>query len=247
MLLVHNHQQEETADSLGSDGFGVTCSFRVNENDPVTGRFQDVVWNAPVDVDDIRPVFRNFYPPIPAIIDRIPAGTLRRYANVAGEALDTWTYGGGRVVLLGDAAHTHGGAFAAGASLAIDDAYTLYLALQAVFPEADVEDIDTKKDTRLTRALDLYESTRRTHAAKVLAKVHADRAAAQLRKDKKRERAAAGLPAETDEEVEAAFVARFKGRGDPVWLNEHDAEAAFREVLKAKTKEWAGVVMNGTS
>lgn len=230
-----------------SDGFGVTCSFRVDQSDPATAaRFQDVVWNAPADVDDIRPVFRDFYPPIPAIIDRIPPGTLRRYANVAGEALDRWTFGGGRVVLLGDAAHTHGGAFAAGASLAIDDAYTLYLALQAVLPEAAIDDAPTTP-AQIGRALDLYESARRPHAAKVLAKVHADRAAAKLRNDKERERAAAGLGVETEDEVDAAFVARFKARGDPVWLNEHDAAAAFREVLKEKTKEWAGVVTNGST
>jgi hypothetical protein len=40
------------------------------------------------------------------------------------------------VTLLEDAVHTHGGAFGVGSSLAIDDAYTLYLALRAVFPEA---------------------------------------------------------------------------------------------------------------
>lgn len=164
---------------------------------------------------------KDFYHPIPTIIDRIPAGSLRRYANVAGAALDQWTFGN-RVVLLGDAAHTHGGAYAAGASLAIDDAYTLYLAIQAVFAEAfPVEEpISVEK---IARALDLYETTRRPHAAKVLSKVHSQRIKTIERYKAAKE---SGVP-ESDEE----FKARFLGRDDPVWLNEHDAEAAFRRVL----------------
>ncbi|CAK7198064.1 hypothetical protein SEUCBS139899_000722 [Sporothrix eucalyptigena] len=230
---------------IGSDGFGVTCSYHVDTHDP-TAKFKDVVWNAPADVEDIRPIFRNFYAPIPEIIDRIPPGTLRRYANVAGAALDRWTFEN-RVILIGDAAHTHGGAFAAGASLAIDDAYTLYLALQAVFPEAGTADgSQTASVADIARSLDLFESTRRPHAAKVLEKVHAGRAATALRDEKDHARATAGT-SRTEEEIDAEFVARFKGRGDPVWLNEHDAEAAFRETLRKKAAEWAGAVSNGSS
>ncbi|KFY13697.1 hypothetical protein V491_06325 [Pseudogymnoascus sp. VKM F-3775] len=52
---------------------------------------------------------------------------------MAGKALETYVFSN-RVTLIGDAAHTHGGAFAAGGSLAIDDAYCFSLALNHVFP-----------------------------------------------------------------------------------------------------------------
>ncbi|KAH8881406.1 FAD/NAD(P)-binding domain-containing protein [Thozetella sp. PMI_491] len=205
---------------IGAQEFGVTCSFHVDEADP-EARFKDVVWNAAAEVDDIREVFKDFYPPIPTIIDRIPKGTLRRYANVAGAELDQWTFDD-RVTLLGDAAHTHGGAYAAGASLAIDDAYTLYLAITAVFAEAQPISEPVSR-YQIGRALRLYEATRKPHVAKVLKEVHAGRKSAAARSQKVRE---TGIP-ETDE----AFVARFAQKGDPVWLNEHDASTAFRKAL----------------
>ncbi|EPE08707.1 salicylate hydroxylase [Ophiostoma piceae UAMH 11346] len=210
---------------IGSDGFGVTCSYHVDQYDPAA-KYKDIVWNAPADVDDIRAAFKDFYPPIPQIIERIPKDTLRRYANVSGAALDTWTFKS-RVVLIGDAAHTHGGAFAAGVSLAVDDAYTLYLAIRAVFAEANPID-EPVAVSQIARVLDLYESTRRPHAAKVLERVHGDRAKTTARYEKAHR---TGNP-ETDKE----FLQRFVGRTDPVWLNEHDAESAFFETLQAKTR-----------
>ncbi len=144
---------------------------------------------------------------------------------MAGRALDNWTFEG-RVTLVGDAGHTHGGAFAAGASLAVDDAYCLSLALDEVFPPtSSSSDSETVSVEKIRRALDLYESTRRPHTAKVLDIVHAN-------KDKSRklvERRLNGQP-ETDEE----FRQRYAGRPNPVWLNEYDVEAAFREVVEAK-------------
>lgn len=138
---------------------------------------------------------------------------------MAGAALDQWTFGS-RVTLLGDAAHTHGGAYAAGASLAIDDAYALYLSLAAVFPPGQPvsEPVPSRE---IGRALGLYESVRRPHAARVLESVHAGRRQ-QLERLEALSRK--GLSEESDED----FSARIRGRGDPVWLNEHDVEAAFR-------------------
>ncbi|KAG9788873.1 hypothetical protein KCU88_g1632, partial [Aureobasidium melanogenum] len=105
---------------IGSEQFAVTAAFMV---DPGTDpEFSQPVWNGPADVGILKERFKDWHPVIPKIIDRVP--WVRRYANVAGSALDQWSFQD-RVTLLGDAAHTHGGAFAAGASLAIDDAYTL--------------------------------------------------------------------------------------------------------------------------
>ncbi|OAA61787.1 Aromatic-ring hydroxylase-like protein [Niveomyces insectorum RCEF 264] len=226
------------ATRIGSDEFGVTCSYHVDAVDRTSTAFRDIVWDVPAAVDDIRPVFRDFVAPIPAIIDRIPEGSLRRYANIVGAALDQWTFRD-RVVLLGDAAHTHGGAFAAGASLAIDDAYTLYLAVRAVFAEAVpvAEPVDA---AHIGRALQLYEAARRPHAARMLALVHAERAKALARDEKAR---LTGQPGETDEE----FRQRWAARRDAVWLNEHDAEAAFRDVLEAQTQGAKKAQSNGTT
>lgn len=156
---------------------------------------------------------------IPKIIERIPR--VRRYANVAGRALDQWTFED-RVTLLGDAAHTHGGAFAAGASLAIDDAYTLSLAFDEVFPATEVINNDLVAPELIGRVLDLYERIRRPHTARVLAHVHDGRAKARSRF----EQSLAGRP-----ESDSEFRNRIATREDPVWLTEHDAEKTFIEVV----------------
>ncbi|CAG9990949.1 unnamed protein product [Clonostachys byssicola] len=215
---------------LGSDQFGVTCSFHVDENDS-SSKFADTTWNAPATVDDIRNVFKDFYSPIPSIIDRIPEGTLRRYTNVAGEALSHWTFGN-RVTLIGDAAHTHGGAYAAGASLAVDDAYVLYLSLRTIL-QGGVQDQEKLSAARIGEALALYEATRRPHLERVLKEVHSGRKAQAARFEKIREE---GVP-----ESDASFRKRLASKGDPVWLNEHDAEAQFHKVYNNSTSSQASV------
>ena len=149
---------------------------------------------------------------------------MRRYANVAGRALDKWSFED-RITLLGDAAHTHGGAFAAGAALAIDDAYALSLALDHVFPSGSEVGVGPIDPSHIALALDLYETTRRPHSARVLAIVHENRRKALIRQKNR----ANGQP-ESDEE----FRSRFANRTDPVWLTEHDVEQAFENVLSEK-------------
>ena len=157
---------------------------------------------------------QHWNPVIPKIIERIP--WVRRYANVVGRALEQWSFED-RVTLLGDAAHTHGGAFAAGAALAIDDAYALSLAFDEILPPDGRVDEPVSPET-LGRILGLYEATRRPHTAKVLDIVHQTREKARVRKS-------TGL-VESDEE----FRHRVAHRLDPVWLTEHDVEAAFEKV-----------------
>jgi salicylate hydroxylase len=77
--------------------------------------------------------------------------------------------------------------------------------------------------TRIREVFDLYEATRRPHTGKVLAVVHETRAETADRLQK----LFAGEP-ETDED----FRYRLTHRGDPVWVNEHDVEAAFVKVLE---------------
>lgn len=110
---------------------------------------------------------------------------------------------------MGDAAHTHGGANAAGGSLAIDDAYALFLSLRHVFPlsastKPSLADID--------RALNHYEKTRRPHTERLLKGVLSN---------------ASKRPITTDE----VLIERMTNRPSTTWLSEHDVEAAFKDVL----------------
>ncbi|KAF7540361.1 hypothetical protein G7Z17_g12235 [Cylindrodendrum hubeiense] len=211
------------ASRLGDKGYGVT--FNLNSGGSDSDKpFTDVIWNAPAEVEDVKDAFKDYHHPVPAIIERIPAGTLRRYTNAFGPKLDRWTFGD-RVTLIGDAAHTHGGAFGAGASLAIDDAYTLYLALRAVFPEA-LPISDPVSQSHLHVALDLYESIRRPHASKVLQTVLDGR---QEQLDRAERLRAAGA-VETDEQ----FRGRLSHRKFAGWLHEHDVEKAFREAIASR-------------
>ncbi|KAL5315124.1 hypothetical protein ACEPPN_017775 [Leptodophora sp. 'Broadleaf-Isolate-01'] len=200
----------------GKDEFGVTCSFPVNDQDP-DAPFQDLVWNAPADVQTVQEAFKDFNPLVRAIAARIPS--VRRYANVAGAGLKHWTFSN-RVTLLGDAAHTHGGAFAAGASLAIDDAYALYLALSTTIQtSAEVS------PERLAYALSLYETTRRPQSDRVLRVVHGMITDHRGRMGRFWE--------EGVEEPDEEFRQRVAARLDPVWLTEHDVEKTFEKVLTA--------------
>ena len=137
------------------------------------------------------------------------------FPNVAGAALPIY-YFHSRVVLLGDAAHTHGGPFATGGSLAIDDAYALYLALLEVFPITRA----TKPELwELESALILHDSTRRPHITKLLNVVHAqnEAATAALRNGHR----------DTDEQMRE----KIKKRHNTTWLHEHDVVAEFHKAL----------------
>jgi salicylate hydroxylase len=211
---------------IGADGFGVTASYHIgNDDTDPDAPFRDIVWNAPAEVSTIRDLFKGFCHPVPAIIERIPEGTLRRYANVSGNALAQWNFGHGRVTLLGDAAHTHGGMYAAGASLAIDDAYALHLALAA---SVDPQGPEHSQRKQIARATQLYEETRRPHVERLLREVSRGREMTAARSKAARQ---SGV-LETDE----AFRARIALR-DGVWLFEHDVEDAFNKVQAAHS--WA--------
>lgn len=138
------------------------------------------------------------------------------YPNFAGDALPTWVFRS-RVTLIGDAAHAHGGAFAAGGSLALDDALALGLAFKHVFsssasrPSFSIENVK--------KALGLYSSTRQPHTARLLRIVHN-----QI--DKR------GTQFASSEEEDDALVARMRSRPNTEWLSEHDVEAAFASTIE---------------
>jgi salicylate hydroxylase len=80
-----------------------------------------------------------------------------------GDALLNWVFGS-RVTLVGDAAHAHGGAFAAGGSLALDDSLALGLAFEEVFSSSKA----TFSPENINKALGLYSQIRQLHTAGVV-------------------------------------------------------------------------------
>ena len=123
--------------------------------------------------------------------------------------------------MIGDAAHAHGGAFATGGSLGIDDAYALYLALISVFPETALQ---KPSSGDILKALKLYEDTRRPHAVKLLKVVHENNAM--------KTRKIIAETQETDEELRA----RAKRGSGTTWLHEHNVVKAFEEAFAASSK-----------
>jgi salicylate hydroxylase len=146
---------------------------------------------------------------------------IRYYPNYfCGSSLPTWIFGD-RVTLIGDAAHAHGGAFATGGSLAIDDAYALYLSLLHAFPATSTS---KPGPDVLLKGLKLYEKTRRPHAVKLLEVVH--------RNNEMKTKKIMAETQETDEELRARAA---RGSGT-TWLHEHDVEKVWREVVRGEGK-----------
>ena len=168
---------------------------------------KNVRWGQEGDVAIFRDVYKDWNPVVKALAQATPH--VRLYPNLAGEPLDSWVFGS-RVTLVGDAAHTHGGAYAAGGSLALDDAWALYLSFRQVLAGVNPGEKPSLQD--IYKALSLYEKTRRPHTERLVKGVLAARGA---------------VPPDTDE----ALRKRMKSRPSTVWLTEHDVEAAFAGVL----------------
>lgn len=136
----------------------------------------------------------------------------------------------GRIALLGDAFHPHGGALAAGGSLAIDDSIALFLSLQHV-QQLKLKSPGTNSNTNgqarnrlsaveLSRALDIYEATRLPHVSRVFDVVE-------------RMREGVARPGNQWDEEKIQMWARTKK--EVVWLHEHDVHKAFEQALKLST------------
>lgn len=145
---------------------------------------------------------------------------VKTYPNHAGTALSSLVFEN-RVALLGDAAHTHGGAFAAGGSLAINDAYALARALAHVWPPGEAFMKPTRQE--LGRALGLYDETRRPLVTRLLNVVHGNAQARRWAAEKRGE--------DGEGETDAELRIRIANRPDMSWLTEHDVDEAFEAVL----------------
>ncbi|KAF7558508.1 hypothetical protein G7046_g5647 [Stylonectria norvegica] len=199
---------------LGKGMFTVVGGYNVDPSDPeAEGR--DVLWDDLGSLTEFKELYKDWNPIVRAFIQASP--NIRLFPNFAGPALDTWSFAN-RVTLVGDAAHTHGGAFAAGGSLAIDDAYALSLALNHVWPASSA---GKRKPSaaEIGEIFRIYEATRRPHVNKLLGVVHKAVVGQKATVEKGK--------IETDEQLRE----RVRARMDPWWINEHDVEGAFRAAV----------------
>lgn len=160
---------------------------------------------------------QGWNPIIESLVEAVPY--VKTYPNFAGTALSSLVFDG-RMALLGDAAHTHGGAFGAGGSLAINDAYALVLALSHVWPPSS--GLSNPAQEQLETALELFDETRRPLVTRVLNIVHSQGQARRLAASNK-----VNGRIETDDELRA----RISNRPEIVWLTEHDVDAEFEAVV----------------
>ncbi|KAK1964002.1 FAD/NAD(P)-binding domain-containing protein [Colletotrichum sublineola] len=207
---------------LGKDLFCIVASHQ-SDPDAADAAYREMVWNMDTDVGLIREHYKGWHRLVRDIIEATPADSLRVYPNASAHGLESWVLGGERVTLAGDAAHAHGGAFAAGGSLAIDDGWAFASAVRHVCPESATE---PPAAGEIARALRLYEKTRKAHTDRVLETVHSTN----------RNKVARLGVEETDEGLRA----RMKNRVEPVWIHEHDVEAVFRQVLAEEAGESEG-------
>ncbi|GME34862.1 salicylate hydroxylase [Neofusicoccum parvum] len=206
------------ASRLGKGQFTTVSSVQLDPEDPKNKAIvESSRWDDLGDINHVRELHKDWHPVIRDLFARTPA--VRVYPNLAITApLPSYTFLRGRVALIGDAAHPHGGAFATGGSLAIDDAYALSLALFSLFPVGSGRARPSPEE--LARATAVYETVRRPHTTRLLQVVHKG-------VETSREKLRSGK-VETDEELRA----RMTKRVDPNWLHEHDVEEAVRRVLE---------------
>ena len=200
------------ASRLGKDLFTIVGGY-YSDPDAPNAPYKDATWNSEGDVNVLRGYYRDWHPVVRTMVAATPY--TRQYPNTAAPGLDCWVFGNGRITLAGDAAHAHGGALAAGGSLAIDDAYAFAASLRHVFPPSS--HIQSKAE--IPHALSLFERTRKPHTDRVINMIREGNknGIARLRRDDR----------ETDEELRA----RIRSRSDPSWIHEHDVEAAFAQAV----------------
>lgn len=198
---------------LGKDLFTVVGSAQSDPGAP-DAPYKDSTWNSDGDVNVLREYYKDWSPLVKGIIDAVPY--TRVYPNSTAHTLDTWILSQGRVTLAGDAAHAHGGAFAAGGSLALDDAWAFAASIFHVFPPESrlsptVQDVAS--------AVALYERTRKGHTDRVM-KVVAQGNSKKIEQVRRQEK-------DTDEQLRQ----RMQQRADTSWIHEHDVIAAFEAAL----------------
>ncbi|KUJ11310.1 FAD/NAD(P)-binding domain-containing protein [Mollisia scopiformis] len=200
---------------LGKNSYTVVGGIHTDPDDP-NAQLKYAEWDEKASVQAFRDLFADWNPIVKALTEVTPS--VRLYPNLScATTLDSWIFDN-RVVLIGDAAHAHGGAHATGGSLAIDDAYALSLALFSSFP---VNSTETPSLDQITAAMKLYEKTRKPHAERLLKFVHANN-------DVRLEKLRRGV-----EESDGELRARAAKGSNTTWLHEHDVVKTFQRTLRS--------------
>jgi salicylate hydroxylase len=202
---------------LGRDLFTIVGSYQ-DDPDALDAPYKNATWNSEGDVKALREYYKDWSPLVKGIVEATPQ--VRIYPNTMAHVLDSWLFrctdsDGTRITLAGDAAHAHGGAFAAGGSLALDDAWAFAASIRHVFRK-DETDLPPLQE-RIEVALKLYEKTRKAHTDRLMKVVY----------DGNKKKVGQIEKVETDEELRA----RMKSRGDTSWMHEHDVVAEFQKAL----------------
>ncbi|KAI9935117.1 hypothetical protein ASPWEDRAFT_186722 [Aspergillus wentii DTO 134E9] len=190
------------ASRLGKGQYTTVANFELP--DVSEEQAKELIWDSKGDIEPVKERYKDWNPVVKSLIEATPY--TRIYPNYAGDPLETWVFGS-RVTLVGDAAHPHGGAFAAGGSLALDDAYTLLLAFNHVFRLGHFE------PSKIKDVLELYQQTRKPHTEKLLNIV------------------LKSIGQSSDDSSDEALRERVKNKPKIAWLSEHDVERAFSNVL----------------
>ncbi|KAI0046171.1 monooxygenase [Auriscalpium vulgare] len=127
----------------------------------VDGADIDESWSFPGNPEDVLAIVKDWDPRCAAILSKAPAFV--DWKIVHREPLPTWISNGGRLALIGDAAHPFLPTSIQGASQAIEDGVTLAVTLQLAGKSAvpmAVRAFETIRYTRVRYAQLLGESTR---------------------------------------------------------------------------------------
>ncbi|KAH8803526.1 monooxygenase [Xylogone sp. PMI_703] len=210
------------ASRLGRNTYTVVGGTLSDPSDP-EALFKDVSWDEEANVKLLRDKYADWNPVVKQLTEITPS--IRFYPNFScASSLPTWIFGG-RATLIGDAAHAHGGAFATGGSLAIDDAYAFHLALFSVFP---VTATQKPSSDDIQNALRLYEATRKPHADRLLKTVLASNKAKAVR------------IATGDLESDVELRERAAKGSNTTWLHEHDVVKAFEDTIRRENQSENG-------
>ena len=201
--------------------FAVVAAHQCDPNDPGQ-QYLKAGWDGDADIVVLRELYKDWSPLTRQILDATPS--IKCYPNTAAKELPTWVLGDGRVTLAGDAAHAHGGAFAAGGSLAINDAWAFAQSVLHFFPRRrEAWRVRLDDDVGVAKVLQLYERTRKAHTDRVQRTVQERN---QFLVDQIKTR-------QLDEELRE----KMRSRRDLTWIHEHDVEAAFESAVRSEQRE----------
>ncbi|KAF5392493.1 hypothetical protein D9757_002229 [Collybiopsis confluens] len=188
------------------------------ENSPWQGK----QWDDKGDVESFRKGYQAcaeyWNSSVTSLLERVPSDSLRVFPAWASDEVLHPVHTG-RIVLLGDAFHPHGGILAIGGSLAIDDSVALYLSLQHVQARETASSTSSSRisNAGLLDALKIYSTTRLPHIREVC------RLVVQIR-------GGAAKPGKCWNEEKIRTWA--ENKKEVVWLHEHDVHQRFLDALQ---------------